>query len=67
MYPEEYLPSELKYSQEEKEKINTYRKANARSIPRNSRVGLFDFDVEKFISNGSLEGGGVTLLFPNTL
>ena len=67
MYPEEYLPSELKYSQEEKEKINTYRKANARSIPRNSRVGLFDFDVEKFISNGSLEGGGFTLLFPNTL
>ncbi|MGB9681931.1 MAG: DUF4080 domain-containing protein [bacterium] len=55
IYPEEYLPPQLKYSQEEREKIKRYRESNRGKIPRNSRVGLFDFNVEQFISNDSFK------------
>lgn len=62
-YPEDYLPSELTYSQEEKRAIKRYREIQGRRIFRSSRVGVFDFDIGKFIFNNSLERGRYFYVF----
>lgn len=63
IYPEDYLPLELKYSQEEKEIIKAFKKTQPREIFKNPRVGLFNFDVEKLVLEDTLEEGRYIYVF----
>ena len=55
IYPEDYLPLDLRYSPRDKDIIKAFKKTQLKDFYRNPRLGLFDFDIERLITEGILD------------
>lgn len=63
IHPEDYLPEELEFSDEEKGIIRAFKKTKPREMLRNARIGLFYFDIEKFIIQDIFKEGRLIYVF----
>lgn len=55
IYPEDYLPEDLAFSIEEKNAIKTFKRTQPRDILKNTKIGLFYFDIEELIERDVLK------------
>lgn len=63
IHPEDYLPEELEFSEEERGIIKTFKKTKPREVLRNARIGLFYFDIEEFIEQDIFKEGRFIYVF----
>lgn len=70
-FPEEFLPEELAMTKEEKERIKQaiyqakeYQDiGEPKEIIRSSRACIFEFDIERFVEDNSIEKGNFLYIF----
>lgn len=67
IYPDDYLPLELKYSPEEKLILKNFKKTQPREISRNPRIGLFEFDIERLVVDDTIEKGDYIYVFGDNI
>jgi len=63
IYPEDYLPLDLRYSPEDRDIIKAFKKTQLKGFYRNPRLGLFDFDIERLVTEGILDRGRYIYVF----
>lgn len=63
IHPEDYLPEELEFSEEEKGIIKAFKKTKSREMSGNARAGLFYFDIEELIEQDILKEGRLIYVF----
>ncbi|MCX7794901.1 MAG: B12-binding domain-containing radical SAM protein [bacterium] len=63
IYPEDYLPEELVFSDEEKEIIKSFKKTKPREMLKNAKIGFFYFDIEDLIKKDALKEGRFIYIF----
>ena len=63
VYPEDYLPEELAFTEEEKDIIRSFKKTQPRDIFRAPKIGIFSFDIERLATEGVPKEGRYIYVF----